>query len=70
MYFVLQIPLSRLLSNKFLHDPQFLVTTGLESTGIVKNITVIVGEHEFILDAVLATLVRESGTLEAQSDCH
>ena len=31
--------------------------TGLESTRIVKNITIVFGEYELVLDIVIATLV-------------
>ena len=31
---------------------------GLESTRIMKNVTIMFGEHELILDIVIATLVQ------------
>ena len=70
MYSVSQSPFFRPLSNKCLHNPQFLVATSLEPAGIMKDVTVMIGEHKFILDAMLATLARGSGTAEAQYECH
>ena len=49
----------RLLSNKPLHDCQFLIAPSLESARIVKNESVMIGEPEFMFDAVLATLVHD-----------
>jgi hypothetical protein len=43
---------------------QFLDATSLESAGIVKNVSVMIGEYKFILDAVLATLAQVSGKAE------
>jgi len=54
----LQYPFSRPVSNEILHDLQFLLATALKPAGIVKNVTVMIGEHEFILDGVLATLAQ------------
>jgi hypothetical protein len=56
---VSQLPSPRSLSNKLLHDLQFLVATGFESAGIVKNVTAMIGEDKFILDVVLATLSKD-----------
>jgi hypothetical protein len=44
------------LSNEVLHNLQFLVVSRLESAGIMKNITVMIGENKLVLNAVLATL--------------
>ncbi len=54
----LQSPSFRLVSNEILDDLQFLLATALKSAGIVKNVTVMIGEHKFILDGVLATLAQ------------
>ena len=54
----LQSPSFRLVSNEILHDLQFLLATALKSAGIVKNVTVMIGEHKFIVDGVLATLAQ------------
>jgi hypothetical protein len=59
VYSVSQLPFRRPLSNEFLHDLQFLVATGLESAGIVKYVAVMIGEHKFILDVVLAPLSKD-----------
>ena len=56
MHSVFQKPFPRLLSNKSLHDCQFLIAASLESARIVKNISGMIGETEFMFDAVLATL--------------
>jgi hypothetical protein len=42
--------------DKVLHNPQFLVVSRLKPTGIMKNITIMIGENQLILNAVLATL--------------
>jgi hypothetical protein len=42
-----------------LHNSQLVSTAGLESTRIVENITLMIGEDEFILDVVLATLHKQ-----------
>jgi hypothetical protein len=36
----------------------------------MENVTVMIREYEFILDAVLATLAQGSGTIEAEYECH
>jgi hypothetical protein len=54
------------LLNKVLHDLQFLVATSLESARVVKYVTIMIGEHMFILDVMLATLSQGSGTAEGQ----
>jgi hypothetical protein len=42
-----------------LHNSQLVSTAGLESTRIVENITLMIGENEFVLDVVLATLHKQ-----------
>ena len=53
---ILQLPLSRLASDKFLDSPQLVLTARLKSAGVVENISLMVCEDEFILNIVLATL--------------
>lgn len=67
MQSVLQSPFTALALNKFLHDLQFHAATCLKSTIIVKN-EAHIGEHEFIINAVLASLascseVRQRSTI-------
>ena len=59
MYSVSQLPFHRPLSNKFLHDLQFPVATGLEPARVVKYVAVMIGEHKLILDVVLAALSKD-----------
>jgi hypothetical protein len=56
VYSLSQLPFPGFLSNKFLHDLQFLIATSLKSAGVVEHVAVMIGEHKFILDVVLATL--------------
>ena len=56
MQFVLQLPFSTLASNEFLQNLEFFSATRLNSPRIVKNVTVMIGEHEFVVDIVLASL--------------
>jgi hypothetical protein len=56
MQFIAQSPFSTLASNEFLQNPEFLCAPRLDSPRIVKNVTVMIGEHEFIIDVVLASL--------------
>jgi hypothetical protein len=58
------MPSPRPLTNKILHDLQFLVATGLESAGVVKYVAVMIGEYKYILDVVLAALSKDQ---ESQS---
>ena len=62
--------LSRPLVNESLHDLQLLFAASLESMGVVKNISRVLGEHKFILDVVLATLTQRLRTDEVQYECH
>ena len=70
MQSVLQPPFFRLLSDEFLYNPQFLVASSFESAGIVKDVSVMIGEYKLILDAVLSTLALGSGTTEMKCKCH
>jgi hypothetical protein len=56
MQSILQTLFSTLASNEFFQDIKFLFVTGLDSLRIVKNITLVIGEHKGIIDAVLAPL--------------
>ena len=56
MQFVLQSIFSTLASNKIFQDLEFLLITRLYSLGIVKNITRVIGKHNLVIDAVLASL--------------
>ena len=69
MQSIFQKPFLRSLSNKSLNDHQFLIAPSLESTRIVKNVSFMIGEAKFMLDAVLATLVHELGMAEAKYKC-
>ena len=56
MQSVLQFLFSALASNEIFQDLEFINATRLDSLGIVKDITRMVGEHKFIVDLVLAPL--------------
>ena len=56
MQFVFQSLFSTLASNKIFQDLEFLLITRLYSLGIVKNITRVIGKHNLVVDAVLASL--------------
>ena len=56
MQFVLQSLLSTRASNKFFQDLEFFFVTRLDSLRVVKDITHMVGEHELVVDPVLASL--------------
>ena len=66
----MQSDLSRRLANESLHDLQLLFAASLKSMGVVKNISRVLGEHRFILDAVLATLTQRVRTDEVKYECH
>jgi hypothetical protein len=73
MQSILRSCLSSPLLNKLLNDPQlFVVATGLESAGVVKNVSGIIGEHKFIVDVVLTRLVPGLGTAAGKGKygCH
>ena len=56
MQFVLQSLFSTLTSNKISQGLEFLFVTSLDSLGIMKNVTLVIGEHKFVIDPVLASL--------------
>jgi hypothetical protein len=51
-----QQPPLRLLSDKFLHDGELVVTTSFESAGVMENIVFMICEDVLILDVMLAAL--------------
>ena len=69
MQSIFQNSFPRPLSNKSLHDLEFLIAPSLEPARIVENVSVMIRETEFMLDAVLATLAHGSGTTEAKYEC-
>ena len=56
MQFVLQSIFSTLASNKIFQDLESLLVARLDSLRIVKDITGVIGENKFVIDAVLASL--------------
>ena len=56
MQFVSQSLFSTLALNELLQDLEFIYATRLYSSRIVKNVTLMIGEHELIVDYVLASL--------------
>ena len=73
MQSVLRSRLSSPSLYKLLNVPQlFVVVTRLESAGIVKNVSGIIGEHKFVVDVVLTRLVPGLGTAasEGKYGCH
>ena len=57
MLFVTHFLFSALASNEVFQDLEFVDATRLDSLRIVKDVTRMIGEHEFIVDLVLAPLV-------------
>ena len=45
-----------LASDEFLQNRKFLRATRLESTRVVKNVALVIGEYKFVVDPVLASL--------------
>ena len=56
MQFLSQVLFFTLASNKIFQDLKCLLVTRLDSLRIVKNIALVIGEHELVIDAVLASL--------------
>lgn len=54
---IAQPPFSTLASNELLQNPEFVFATRLDSARVVKNVTGVIGEHELVVDCVLASLV-------------
>jgi hypothetical protein len=65
--FVSQSLFSTLALYKFLQDLEFLFVTGLDSLRIVKNITLVIGEHKRVVDVVLASLASCSEETEEKN---
>ena len=57
MQFVSQFLFFTLASDEIFQDLKFVNTTRLDSLRIVKDITRVIGENEFVIDFVLASLV-------------
>jgi aryl carrier-like protein len=70
MQFVSQLLFSTLASNEFFQDLEFLFVTGLDSLRIVKNITLVIGEHKRVVDAVLASLASCLEATEEKYRCY
>jgi hypothetical protein len=51
-----QSPLLRPTTDKILHNLQLCLITSLESSGVVENVTIVLGKGDFVLDVVQATL--------------
>jgi hypothetical protein len=68
MQSICQSRLSGFFSNKVLHNLQFLVVSRLKSAGIMKNITVMIGENELVINPVLATLCEGSVATDRLAD--
>jgi hypothetical protein len=58
MQSITQLLCFALALNEFLQNSKFLCATRLDSARIVKNVTRMIGEHEFIIDTVLSPLER------------
>ena len=56
MQFVLQSLFSTLASNKIFQELESLFITRLDSLRIVENITFVIGEHNLVVDTMLASL--------------
>ena len=56
MQFVSQSLFSALASDEIFQDLEFVNATRLDSLRIVKDITRVIGENEFVIDFVLAPL--------------
>jgi ubiquinone/menaquinone biosynthesis C-methylase UbiE len=70
MQFFLQPLFSTLASNEFFQDLEFLFVTCLDSLRVVKDITRMIGEHQRVVDAVLAPLASCLETIEDKYRCY
>jgi hypothetical protein len=71
MQFVSYFFFSTLATNELSQCVKFLCATRLDSARIMKNVTRMIGEHEFIVDGVLASLVPSYlGASEEKHDYH
>ena len=67
---VLQSRFFTFAPNEFFQDLEFLFITGLYSLRIVKNITIVIGEHNLVVDAVLASLASCLEATEEKYRCY
>jgi hypothetical protein len=70
MQFVSQSLFSTLAPNEFFQGFELLFVASLDSLRIVKNITPVIGEHKFVVDAVLASLVSCLEATEEKYCCY
>ena len=56
MQSILQSLLPRLTDDKFTNNLQLVYAFILKTAGVMENVTVVVGEDEFVLDVMQATL--------------
>ena len=70
MQFVSQALFSTLALNELRQDLEFINATRLYSSRIVKNITPMIGEHQLVVDPVLASLDPCSETTEEMYHCY
>ena len=70
MQSITQSFLSTLALNEFLQNFEFLCATGLDSTRIVKNVTLVIRELKFVVDGVLASLVPSLDATEEKDYYH
>jgi hypothetical protein len=70
MQFVMQPLFFALASNKIFQDLECLLVTCLDSLGIVKNVTLVIGEHKLVVDVVLASLASCLEVTEEKYRCH
>ena len=70
MQLVSYLVISTLTTNEFSQYLEFLCATGLETAGIVKDVTRMIGEQKLIVDGVLASLARRQWANEAKYDYH
>ena len=59
MQSILQLALSRLTTDKVLHDLELVFPTSFKSTGVVENITAMAWKNQFVLDVMAATLHKQ-----------
>ena len=70
MQFVSQPLFFTLALNEFFQDLEFIDATRLYSSRIVKNITLMIGEHKLVVDAVLAPLDPYLEATEEKYHCY
>ena len=66
MQFVSQSILATRAMNEFCQNLEFFYATRLDSTRIVKDVSRMIGEHNFIVDGVLASLRPRLGANEEE----